>query len=230
MGRVWAMGHFGGRSPARGSVVIPDLHGCPYFLDWVLEKFPQRSFIFLGDLINRGPDSRRVLSLALELVAEQRAQLLWGNHEDRTWRLLAGQSPEAQHRHLLDYNFDLVSSYHGDTAALVRDLRRFALCAQQYVVEGEMLCAHAARPRFEGSSLHIVDKGHLLDRPQRGLLDLPLDFFPQLKYSVHGHTVQEKVLIDMQQDAIYLDLGGYRTGRFAVWDSESYEYYLYRRR
>ncbi|MFC3861605.1 hypothetical protein ACFOPQ_12630 [Deinococcus antarcticus] len=31
------------------SVVVPDLHGCPHFLDWVRLKYPGRHLILLGD-------------------------------------------------------------------------------------------------------------------------------------------------------------------------------------
>jgi hypothetical protein len=45
------------------------------------ESADRRRLVFLGDLIDRGPDSPAVVELVMELVASGRAQCLLGNHE-----------------------------------------------------------------------------------------------------------------------------------------------------
>ncbi len=60
--------------------VIGDLQGCLESLDQLLERLPtEGDLIFVGDLINRGPDSlgtlRRVISLG------PRAEVVLGNHD-----------------------------------------------------------------------------------------------------------------------------------------------------
>jgi serine/threonine protein phosphatase 1 len=67
------------------TIVIGDVHGCLRELDLLLEHLkpgePDR-VVFLGDLVNKGPDSLGVLRRAREL----RACCLLGNHEARLLR------------------------------------------------------------------------------------------------------------------------------------------------
>jgi len=63
-------------------IVIGDVHGCPNELDRLLTRVRPRSgdrIVFLGDLINRGPDSHAVIQMARDLGASS----LIGNHEAR---------------------------------------------------------------------------------------------------------------------------------------------------
>ncbi len=65
-------------------IAIGDIHGCAWELEQLLgylQPKPQDQVILLGDLVNRGPDSHRVLKIAREV----KAVCLLGNHE---WRLL----------------------------------------------------------------------------------------------------------------------------------------------
>ena len=67
-------------------IAIGDVHGCGRELDRLLRELAvtdQDRLFFLGDLINRGPESRRVVQRVRELPG---ARWLIGNHE---WRLLA---------------------------------------------------------------------------------------------------------------------------------------------
>ena len=64
--------------------VIGDLHGCSKALRTMIEELsPQRDdlFIFLGDYIDRGPDSRDVIDQLLSLSQITRTVYLRGNHE-----------------------------------------------------------------------------------------------------------------------------------------------------
>ena len=66
-------------------IAIGDIHGCHAELAELLSRLaPTRDdrLILVGDLVNRGPDSRRVL----ELAREHRAIALLGNHELRLMR------------------------------------------------------------------------------------------------------------------------------------------------
>ena len=214
------------------AIVVPDLHGCPQFLEWVLERFPNRRLILLGDLIHRGPDSRATLRLALHLAVTGRAALLWGNHEHWVWTETAHLTPTAREDWFRTQGHELFAAYGGKRHAvreIMHDLGRFARLARPYHVEGEMLCAHAARPRFGRTPGDVLGNGHIWDRPKKGLQPLPTHFFPALRYSVHGHSPQPRPLVDLGgQGVVYLDLGSARTGRFCVWDAEARRALLYR--
>jgi diadenosine tetraphosphatase ApaH/serine/threonine PP2A family protein phosphatase len=63
-------------------IAIGDIHGCPDELSGLLERLAPTSddqVIVLGDMVNRGPDSLRVL----DIVREIKARALLGNHELR---------------------------------------------------------------------------------------------------------------------------------------------------
>ncbi len=63
-------------------IAIGDVHGCYWELHQLLEYLAPMSgdtLLMLGDLVNRGPDSRRVI----ELCRRYKAISLMGNHERR---------------------------------------------------------------------------------------------------------------------------------------------------
>jgi serine/threonine protein phosphatase 1 len=66
--------------------VIGDVHGCVRTLDSLLDKLFSRydihRLIFLGDLVDRGPCSREVCSLIMELDSQFGVTCVKGNHED----------------------------------------------------------------------------------------------------------------------------------------------------
>lgn len=95
--------------------VIGDVHGCLAELCTLLEKLgykmirdeqgrvldamhPQgRKAIFVGDLVDRGPDSPGVLRLAMGMVAHGNARAVPGNHEDKLVRALEGKRVQTSH-------------------------------------------------------------------------------------------------------------------------------------
>lgn len=60
-------------------IIIGDVHGCHKTLLALIEKLPkERNITFVGDLIDRGPDSKSVV----KLVRENNYRCVRGNHED----------------------------------------------------------------------------------------------------------------------------------------------------
>ncbi len=79
-------------SHVTGYDVIGDIHGCADMLRRLLTKLgydevdsvfshPLRKVIFLGDLIDRGPNIREVVSIAKSMVDTGNAYAVMGNHE-----------------------------------------------------------------------------------------------------------------------------------------------------
>lgn len=65
-------------------VAIGDVHGCLQSLQALtkkLEKYSDRQFVFLGDYIDRGPDSKGVVDFLLDYREQQDCIFLRGNHE-----------------------------------------------------------------------------------------------------------------------------------------------------
>ncbi len=66
-----------------GLVVVGDIHGRLDRLNRVLDQLPaMRTLVFLGDYIDRGPESRGVIERLIRLEAQQHCIPLCGNHED----------------------------------------------------------------------------------------------------------------------------------------------------
>lgn len=70
--------------------IVGDIHGEIEALDHLLEQLgyapdgahpDQRTLVFVGDLVDRGPDSPAVLARVMQLVDSGRAQCIAGNHE-----------------------------------------------------------------------------------------------------------------------------------------------------
>jgi serine/threonine protein phosphatase 1 len=66
-------------------IAIGDIHGCLAALTAILEKIapqPDDVLVTLGDYVDRGPDSRGVLELLIELQTKCRLVPLLGNHDE----------------------------------------------------------------------------------------------------------------------------------------------------
>jgi serine/threonine protein phosphatase 1 len=67
-----------------GLIAIGDIHGCPQSLDLLLNRIEPTSndhLLFVGDYIDRGPDSKAVIDRLLDLREEVPCTFLRGNHE-----------------------------------------------------------------------------------------------------------------------------------------------------
>lgn len=64
--------------------VIPDLHGNYGLLELSLSDWDEEKefIIFLGDLIDRGPQSLKIVKKVMELVENKKAICIRGNHEE----------------------------------------------------------------------------------------------------------------------------------------------------
>jgi serine/threonine protein phosphatase 1 len=78
---------------------IGDIHGCARELELLLGQIspkPSDTVVFLGDYIDRGPDSKGVIDLILELQSKTNVVALKGNHEQLFLDFLESpQSPGA---------------------------------------------------------------------------------------------------------------------------------------
>jgi predicted phosphodiesterase len=82
-------------------IAIGDVHGCAHELEDLLDKLsPRRNdrVLFLGDLVNRGPESHRVV----KIVRENGFQSLMGNHEHRLLTYREHHDPS----HLKPYDYE----------------------------------------------------------------------------------------------------------------------------
>ena len=208
---------------------VGDIHGRLDLLDQLLamierdvERSPARKslLIFLGDLIDRGPDSRGVVErLRTYHHARLQMHVLAGNHEEILLRLLAGE------RGILDGwlkfgGAECLRSYGTEPSSLDGLNERDALALVQGAIPREhkqFLCSLADTISF-GDYLFVhagIRPG--LDLSLQSQFDLRWIRAPFLDCEddhgvmiVHGHTISEAV--DERPNRIGIDTGAYRTG------------------
>lgn len=108
-----------------GLIAIGDIHGCPQSLDALLEEIDPTSddhLLFVGDYIDRGPDSKGVIDRLLDLREEVKCTFLRGNHESlmlgyldsgafNLWRVNGGVSTLQSYVGEDDSDFDIPEAH-----------------------------------------------------------------------------------------------------------------------
>jgi Calcineurin-like phosphoesterase len=196
------------------SFVIGDIHGCLDELRYLVDALPVRpddEIVFLGDYIDRGPDSCGVVSYLIELndhFKENKLVFLKGNHEDMLLSYLQ-LSGEHGSMFLLNGGKSTVESYGVSAENSSRDRLRAAIppnhlafyqsLASYYVIES-YLCVHAG----------VNPLKTLAEQTDDELLWIRHPFLYSshvLPYTVlFGHTPQNSVLYDLPYK-IGLDTG-----------------------
>jgi len=124
---------------------IGDIHGCAKALRGLIEAIaPQATdeLVFLGDYIDRGPDSRDVIEQVIDLRSRCRVVALRGNHEI----MLAGVvfrklNPEVW---LGSGGHATVTSYGGDIRKIPQHHRAFLKSLRPYYESQDTIFVHAA--------------------------------------------------------------------------------------
>jgi serine/threonine protein phosphatase 1 len=82
--------------PHGRTIAIGDIHGCSKALRTLIDEIapkPEDAIVFLGDYIDRGPDSRDVIQQLIDLKSRCRVIALLGNHELMMLGVLDGTVP-----------------------------------------------------------------------------------------------------------------------------------------
>jgi serine/threonine protein phosphatase 1 len=215
--------------PQRRVYAIGDIHGRLDLLRRLHEQIardiaaasPQRPVVvYLGDYIDRGPDSRGVIDLLREPSLPAEPVHLLGNHEAMLLEFL--DQPESGLKWLynggaatlLSYGVELASeAYRGEQlTALQAKLRRalpgphaaFLQGLARWHREGDYLFVHAGiRP---GVPLAAQDDDDLIWIRE----DFLASGADHGAVVVHGHTIESKVQV--KRNRIGIDTGAYATG------------------
>lgn len=209
---------------------IGDVHGRADLLEPLLEVIRQKAagreyqVVFLGDLVDRGPDSRRVMELALETVEDVPGSVvIMGNHEEFMIDAIGFDDPEVYFDDWMAFGgAEAVESFgiqagqrHGSAIAALRQeplLRRIIPMLYDAAQDSERIYAHAGlRPhvaldRQTAKDLRWIRMEFLADRSSHG------------RTVVHGHTPTGSDLPEVYVNRVAVDTGAYETGRLsAAW-------------
>jgi protein phosphatase len=139
---------------------IGDVHGCFDELRELLEQLGYaigeggkhgyrvippagRTAIFLGDLIDRGPNSPDVLRLVMGMVASGTAYCLPGNHDDKLLRYLQGRNVQIAHG--LAETIEQLRAQPAEFSGYVLDF--LDSLVSHYVLDGgKLVVAHGGMP------------------------------------------------------------------------------------
>ncbi len=126
------------------TIAIGDVHGCSRALAAILDAIaptPQDTIVTLGDYVDRGPDSRGVINLLIDLVDHCRLVPLLGNHE----RMLIDSH---ESRECFDFwmrcgGQETLDSYGGDLALIPSTHMAFFQGCQRYYETQSHFMVHA---------------------------------------------------------------------------------------
>ncbi len=187
------------RPPSDGpaTYVIGDIHGCLQPLQRLLQKIepqPGDEVVFIGDYIDRGPQSREVVELILGLPF--RCVFLLGNHEKMLLDFLDGTDDGL---FLANGGAATLESYGGDLSNLpAAHLNFFRTLQLMYETAGYLFVHAGIRPLVP-----------LKDQMVDDLVWIRQEFFRFIgrfpKPVVFGHTPLRQVLLS--EDRIGIDTG-----------------------
>lgn len=121
--------------------IIGDVHGCLYELQQLLQQLGNdRQLIFVGDLVDRGPDSPGVLRTVMDLVESGRALCVPGNHDVKLLKKLQGKNVVLSHG--LDKTVEQLSHHPPE---FLQRVEKFldGLISHYVLDDGRLVVAHA---------------------------------------------------------------------------------------
>ncbi|MFE0578590.1 polynucleotide kinase-phosphatase [Streptomyces sp. NPDC058874] len=207
--------------------IVGDIHGCSSELETLLAQLgyedgvhPEgRTAVFVGDLVDRGPDSPGVLRRVMGMVASGNALCVPGNHENKLGRYLKGS--KVQQTHGLAETVEQLSH---EPPEFVEEVRAFLRgLVSHYVLDGgRLVVCHAGLPeKYHGRTSGRV-RSHALYGETTGETDefgLPVRYPWAEDYRgkaavVYGHTpVPNTAWIN---NTICLDTGAVFGGRMTA--------------
>jgi len=225
--------------PGRRIYAIGDIHGRLDLLDRLIAMIDEddlrrgiaaTELIFLGDLVDRGPDSRGVVERLMALAEARPVRFLMGNHEEVFLRALEGDLKalrfliriggretlfsygisEEEYRNF-EYDALMASVRAAVPASHIAFLTRF----EHWIEAGDYLFVHAGlRPGVELEEQKTADLRWIRD-----------DFLSHRasfgKMVVHGHSITDD--IDERGNRIGIDTGAFASGKLTAIGLESDE-------
>ncbi|MFH9402536.1 polynucleotide kinase-phosphatase [Streptomyces sp. NPDC017638] len=207
--------------------IIGDIHGCSAELEALLAKLgyadgvhPEgRTAVFVGDLVDRGPDSPGVLRRVMSMVNSGTALCVPGNHENKYGRHLKGRRVQPTHGLA-----ETIAQMESESEEFKAEVRRFldGLVSHYVLDGGRLVVCHAGLPeKYHGRTSGRV-RSHALYGDTTGETDefgLPVRYPWAEDYRgraavVYGHTpVPEATWLN---NTICLDTGAVFGGKLTA--------------
>lgn len=181
-------------------IAITDIHGELEKLENVLSKIetrPDDIFVFMGDYIDRGPDSKGVVEKIIEISESFKTICLIGSHE---YALLHAEQDD--YYNYLFWNYGgpaTIKSYGGRFENILQTHGEFFKSLKFYHLTDDYLFVHAGiNPKYKLEDQHETDFVYIRSAFYNSKHNLPQKI-------IFGHTEFDEPLI--QNDKICIDLG-----------------------
>lgn len=208
-------------------VSIGDIHGRADLLQKLLTEItalvPDARIIFLGDLIDRGPSSERVLDIVHEL-RERRpgTELILGNHDFYLREHLRGRLTDDDADKWFRWGgMETLYSYSPVGFETLKQYRDFVL----NVYSNHLDLLESAKSMFTWGGYCFVHAGirpgiPLSDQSAYDLMWIREGFLdyeaPLPAIVVHGHSITPSRMPEVRTNRIAIDTGAYGTGRLTA--------------
>lgn len=200
----------------RADLLLPIVVAC---IKDAAERGAAPCFVFLGDIVDRGPTSRDCLDIVSEVLSTYEGSVcLKGNHEDlataafssegsdghavERWLENGGFATLESYHHDLEIGFEMMRTMHGDHLRLMES-------ARTSLERGGYFFAHAG----------IDPTRPFQDQRDRDLMWTREKFLGHVGYLelvvIHGHEVVGDLPV-VTENRVSLDTGAYRSGRLTA--------------
>lgn len=203
----------------REIVVISDIHGCYLELEQLidqlnLKKLANPLIIFLGDYIDRGPDSKRVVEKIIDLKRYYEVVTLMGNHEKMLLDFLTKDSEELDSIFIYNGGGATLESYKNEKTQMYdipkEHLDFFQNLLLYYKTENYFF-VHAGVPDIAIDEINETDDAD-------ALLWIREDFYHSSfrwdKKIIHGHTPVKN--IEFYGNRINIDTGCFYNNKLSA--------------
>jgi protein phosphatase len=186
--------------------IVGDVHGCAEELSELLDRLgyvadddgarrhpDDRVVVFLGDLVDRGPDTPGVLRTAMSMVAVGSALCVPGNHENKLLRALRGRNVQITHG-----LGESLAQLGEETEEFRASVETFidGLISHAVLDDGKLVVAHAGLPEQMHGRASAAVRSFALYGETSGEIDefgLPVRYPWAVNYRgdaivVYGHT------------------------------------------
>jgi len=211
---------------------MSDIHGCADKLEQMFAVIDRdlanvgsrrAIHVFLGDYIDRGPDSKRTIDLLINRGLKHESVFLKGNHEAYLLSLLEDPSLFQAWRQFGALptltSYGLRPSLNPDPLEQAELIEQFKLALPDY----QLRFLKGLRARFVCGDFFFVHAGvrpgvPLAKQDEQDMLWIREEFLESNehfgKYIVHGHTPVQKP--DIRPNRINIDTGAYATGNLTL--------------
>ncbi|MEZ6092936.1 MAG: metallophosphoesterase family protein [Pirellulaceae bacterium] len=198
-------------------IAIGDVHGCDFALETLLNEIQpttRDTLVFLGDYVDRGPNSNRVLDILVDLITHCRVIPLIGNHEIMVFKGWRGVT--TFDFWMMHGGRETLASYGGDPRNVPQDHMTFlSHCLRHHETERHIFL-HACYDPFvslDEQPDQILFWRHIFD-------DVPPPF-ENGKTVVVGHTPQQDGTIRNLGHILMIDTNCYGNGWLTAVDVNS---------